>query len=264
MSSRKEQKEQAKLEREAKEKEHAAKAARTRRMSIIGGVLGLALIGVVVAVVVSTAGTKSESNSEDAKEVNALFAGIPQTFDTLGEPGAKATIIEYADLKCPFCADWSRDSLPIVVEEAVRTGKAKLIFRPLTLIDENTGLVDSINAAKYAGASGLQNKMFPFVDLFYLNQKAESDTYATEEFLESIGAQVDGLNTTEAADNRENPKVTALIQDAEAAATNAGVSGTPSFFVGSSEEDADQESNKIDVSDLSDPQPILDAVDALQ
>lgn len=264
MSSRKEQKEQARIAREAKEQEHAAKAARTRRLSIIGGVLGLALIAVVVAVVVSTSGTKTESTSSDAKEVNARFAGIPQTFDTLGEPAAKATIIEYADLKCPFCAQWATDSLPTIVDEAIRTGKAKLIFRPLTLIDDNTGLTDSINAAKYAGAAGLQNKMFPFIDLFYLNQKAESDTYATEEFLNSIGAQVDGLDTAKVDENLENPKVTGLIKTSEELSTEAGVTGTPMFFVGSDPEDANKPDNKVEVNDLSDPQPILDAVDALQ
>lgn len=264
MSSRKEQKEQARLAREAKEQEHAAKAARTRRLSIIGGVLGLAVIAVVVAVIVSTSGTKTTSTSEDAKEVNARFAGIPQNFDTLGEPAAKATIIEYADLKCPFCAQWATDSLPTVVDEAIKTGKAKLIFRPLTLIDDNTGLTDSINAAKYAGATGLQNKMFPYIDLFYLNQKAESDTYATEEFLNSIGAQIDGLDTAKAQENRENPKVLALIKSAEELSTEAGVTGTPMFFVGTDAEDANKPENKVEVNDLSDPQPILDAVDALQ
>lgn len=265
MSSRKEQKEQARLAREAKEQELAASAARKRRLGIIGGVIGLALIAVLVAVVVSTQSNKdTKSTSADAKEVNARFAGIPQKFDTLGEPGAKATIIEYADLKCPFCAEWATDSLPTVVDELVRTGKAKLIFRPLTLIDDNTGLTDSINAAKYAGATALQNKMFEFIDLFYLNQKAENEVYATQDFLEGIGAQVDGLNVNEAWDNRENPKVTGLIDSSDSASQDAGVTGTPSFFVGSSPEDANKPSSKVDVNDLSDPQPIIDAVNALQ
>jgi protein-disulfide isomerase len=265
VSSRKEQKEQARQAREAKEQELAAAAARKRRLSIIGGVIGLALLAVIVVIAVSASSTKNgKSSSADAKEVNARFAGIPQKFDTLGEPGAKATIVEYADLKCPFCADWARDSLPTVVDELVRTGKAKLVFRPLTLIDDNTGLTDSINAAKYAGAVGLQNKMFQYIDLFYLNQKAENEVYATETFLKNIGAQVDGLNVDEAWDNRENPKVTALLDSSNKDSHEAGVTGTPSFFVGSSTADANKPSNKVDVSDLSDPQSIIDAVNALQ
>lgn len=260
MASRKEQKEQARLEREAKEREHAASQARTRRLSIIGGVVGLAVIAVVVAVVVSTSGTKEKAPDNIAKEVNARFAGIPQKGAVLGEEGAKATIVEFADLKCPFCADFSKASLPTIIDELVKTGKAKIVFRNMTFLDQAAPGQDSTEAAKYAQATALQNKLWQYIDLFYYNQKPENEQYATESFLVGLGEQVDGLNAQEAWDNRSNPKVTdALDFDAEAA-NEKNVTGTPTFFVGTSEEDA----TKVSVSDLEDPQPIIDAVEALQ
>ena len=96
MSSRKEQKEEARAAREAKEQELAASAAKKRRLSIVGGVIGLALIAVLIAVVVSSS-TDTKSTSSDAAEVNARYAGIPQKGIVLGEPNAKATIVEFAD-----------------------------------------------------------------------------------------------------------------------------------------------------------------------
>ena len=152
MSSRKEQKEQARQEREAKEQAHAAQAARTRRLSILGGVIGLALIAVVVVVVIGQSGGGSEATTGDITEVNERYAGIPQDGITLGEPAAKATIIEYADLRCPFCADFEKGSMPTIVDELVKTGKAKFIFRNLTILDQaSPGGNDSTNAARSAG-----------------------------------------------------------------------------------------------------------------
>lgn len=259
MSSRKEQKEQARLAREAKEQEHAAKQARTRRLSIIGGVIGLALIAVVVAVVVSTSSNKSEGG--DAAEINARYAGIPQNGVTLGEPDAKATIVEFADLRCPFCKDFEEGSMPTIVEELVRTGKAKFVFRNLTILDGvSPSGKDSTNAAQYAAATSLQNKMFPFINLFYANQGAESEDYATESFLKGLAGQVDGLNAQEAWDNRQNPKATNELATAEEQATEEGVTGTPTIFVGADENSLE----KIDLADLENPQEIIDAVDALQ
>lgn len=260
MSSRKEQKEQARLEREAKEAEHAAKAARTRRMSIIGGVLGLAAIAVVVVVVVSQGGT-DKVDPGAAKEVNARYAGIPQSGVTLGEPAAKATIVEYADLRCPFCKDFEEGSMPTIVDELVKTGKAKFIFRNLTILDEaSPSGEDSTNAATYAAATSLQNKMFPFINLFYLNQGNESEDYATESFLKGLAGQVDGLDANKAWDDRANPKATNELVAAQESADKKGVTGTPTIYVGANEDDAE----KVDLQNLDDPSAIIEAVDALQ
>lgn len=261
MSSRKEQKEQARAEREAKEQELAADAAKKRRLSIIGGVIGLALIAVVVVVIVSASSNSTTSTSSDAAHVNKLYAGIPQNGVVLGEPAAKATIVEFADLRCPFCKDFAEGSMPKIVDELIRTGKAKFVFRNLTILDQaSPSGTNSTDAAKYAGATSLQDKMFPFIELFYLNQGQENQDYVTQEFLMNIAKQIDGLNADEAWQNRENPKVTAELQKASDQANEEGVTGTPTIFVGKDENSLE----KISVDDLSDPQAIIDAVNALQ
>ncbi len=261
MSSRKEQKEQARAAREAKEQEMAASAAKKRRLSIIGGVVGLALIAVVVAVIVSTSGSSGTSDSSDAAEVNARYEGIPQKGVVLGEPAAKATIVEFADLRCPYCKDFEEGSMPTIVDELVKTGKAKFIFRNLTILDQaSPSGEDSTNAATYAAATSLQNKMYPFINLFYLNQGQENQDYVTEDFLLGLANQITGLNGQEAWDNRSNPKVGNELTAASDQANELGVTGTPTIYVGKDEDSL----RKITVDDLADPQAIIDAVDALQ
>lgn len=262
MSSRKEQKEQARLEREAKQAELQAKAARDRRLKIIGGVIGLAVIAAFVAIVISTSGKDDgEASPTETTEVVERFEGIPQTGVTVGEPDAKATIVEFADLKCPFCADFAVESLPTVVDELVRSGKAKLVFKNLTFLDQVTpGEADSTNAAQFAQAVGLQNKLWEFVDLWYLQQKPENQVYATESYLKSIANQIPGVDADKAWNDRTNPKVQEELDAADELFNSLGLSGTPAFAVG-----ADLDSLEVvNVSDLSDPQPLIDAVDALQ
>lgn len=261
MSSRKEQKEQARAEREAKEQQLAADAAKKRRLSIIGGVIGLALIAVVIVVVVSSSSNNTKSTSSDAATTNKRYAGIPQNGVVLGEPAAKATIVEFADLRCPFCKDFEEGSMPKIIDELIKTGKAKYIFRNLTILDQaSPSGKDSTNAAQYAAATSLQNKMFPFINLFYLNQGQENTDYATESFLKGIANQIDGLDANKAWDNRTNPKATNELVKASDQANEEGVTGTPTIFVGKDENSL----QKVSVNDLSDPQAIIDAVNALQ
>jgi protein-disulfide isomerase len=259
VSSRKEQKEQARIAREAKEQELAQAAAKKRRLSIIGGVIGLAAIAALVAVLVSAGGGKS--NDADAAEVNARYAGIPQKGVVLGEPAAKATIVEFADLRCPYCKEFEDGSMATIVDELIKTGKAKYIFRSLTMLDGQSPSGDnSTLAARYVNAAGLQNKMYPMINLLYMNQGPESQDWVTDKLLLDLGGQVTGLNAQEAMDNRENPKVTALLAKAEDQANELGVRGTPTIYVGKDENSL----KRVSTNDLSDPSAIIDAVDALQ
>lgn len=260
MASRKEQKEQARLDREAKEKEHAAAQNRSRRLTIIGGVFGLALVAVIVAVVVSTSTSGTTSSASDADAVNARFQGIPQRGPELGEKNAPATIVEFADLKCPFCKEFTEGALPDLIENYVKSGKAKIIYRNLTFLDQSTGNQDSTNAAKYNGAMGLQNKLWQFTDLFYLNQKDESTTFATQGFLEGLAKQVDGADPAKAWTNRDDKSIEAQLALADEQFSREGLTGTPSFLVGPTGGKLQQ----VTLSDLSDASPITDAVDALQ
>ena len=56
-------------------------------------------------------------------ERDPIFVGVPQDGITLGDSAAPATLVEYADLQCPSPATFSRDVLPAVVAQYVRSGR---------------------------------------------------------------------------------------------------------------------------------------------
>lgn len=51
----------------------------------------------------------------------------------LGDPEAPVTIYEYSSLTCPYCASFHAETLPLLRENYINTGKVKLIYREFPL-----------------------------------------------------------------------------------------------------------------------------------
>jgi protein-disulfide isomerase len=100
-------------------------------LTALAGAVVIAAALVAASLIGGSAGT-SEATSPPVSAAavrDELFRGVPQNGITLGSPKAPVTLVEFADLQCPYCADWARDALPTVVQEYVRTGRVRLVFR---------------------------------------------------------------------------------------------------------------------------------------
>src|SRR5690606_14406819 len=51
----------------------------------------------------------------------------------LGNPDAPVTIIEYASLTCPHCAQFHRETLPELKKRFIQDGKVRLVMRDFPL-----------------------------------------------------------------------------------------------------------------------------------
>jgi protein-disulfide isomerase len=160
-------------------------------------------------------------------DVEALLDGIPQSGTSLGEDDAPVTLVEYADLQCPFCAEWSLQAFPELVADYVREGRLRIEFRGLTFIGP-----ESEQALRAALAAGAQEKLWNVVDLVYANQGAENAGWVTEDFLRAVGAAVPGLDVDRMLEASDAAEVTAAIEEAAADAEADGITGTPSFLLG--------------------------------
>lgn len=217
------------------ERDRAAEAARARqrqRLWVIGGAVALAVVVVAVIAIASSGGggtprLQAGESVPGQKETAALFNGIPQNGIELGNPRAPVTMIEFADLQCPYCREYTISSLATLVNTYVRPGKLKMIFRNVAFIG-----TDSVRAAQMAAAASMQNKLWPFIDLFYTNQQEENTGYVTDAFLRRIGGGVAGLNVARAMNDRGLPQVQRLLDEAQTQWTTNGFSGTPSFLLG--------------------------------
>lgn len=231
MASRVERKEAARAARLAAEAEERRATARRRNLSRLGAVVAVAAIAVVVAVVVSSGGnggTKAAGGTTRAasSQVASLFRGLPQNGTTLGDPKAAHTLVEFADLQCPICQEYTLNVLPSVLRDYVRTGKVRLDLKLRTFIGP-----DSMKAAKVAAAAAQQSRIWPFADLFYRNQGEENSGYVTQDFLKKIADGTPGLNASKALAQAGSPASQKLISRDESLATSLGSNSTPDFFL---------------------------------
>jgi protein-disulfide isomerase len=157
----------------------------------------------------------------------ALFKGIPQQLNVLGKAGAPVTMVEFADLQCPFCKTYALDALPDLVKSYVRPGKAKFVFSGMHFIGP-----DSEKAVRAVFAAGLQGRLWQFLDLLYKNQGAENSGWVTDDLLRSIGNSLPGFDTDKMLADTSSAEVTNALAVADQQSQQAGVDSTPTFFAG--------------------------------
>jgi protein-disulfide isomerase len=185
----------------------------------------------VIALIVVQQVTKSDSNTPDPSnlgglaEVQAEFDGLTERAGTIGPAGAKVTITEYGDLRCPICKTFDNEVVPTVVEDLVRTGKAKLQFKVWPILGPN-----SVTAAQAAYAARQQNALWRYAALTYLNQGDENVNWFTTAFARSV-AQALGLDLARFDNDRASAAANAAIAQVNQEASNLGFQGTPTIRV---------------------------------
>jgi protein-disulfide isomerase len=195
---------------------------RTSMLTRLGLLAGLAIVAVLTAVVVAGQGSGNEANKgATPTAVESALKGIPQSGIALGSPTAPVTMVEFADLQCPFCAEYQRDVFPTVLKRYVRTGKVRLELRLLRFIGP-----DSDRLARVAVAAAAQNRMWQFVELAYQRQGRENSGYATDSFINTLAGDA-GLKKVDAGAAAEKQ-----VSRNEQVARTLGIESTPSFLIG--------------------------------
>jgi protein-disulfide isomerase len=193
----------------------------------------LVLVGVGVGVVSALRGGSTESSSAQplagAARARSLFDGIAQEGNVLGRPSAPVTLVEYADLQCPFCRDFGLQAEPTLIERYVRTGRVKVVFRPLAFLGP-----DSVRGRNAAIAAGLQDKLFDVVQLFYANQGGENTGWLDDRLVEAAARSVPALEIPRLLADRDSQAVARRAGAFDAQATVDGVRSTPTLLVGKS------------------------------
>jgi protein-disulfide isomerase len=200
---------------------------RARRVQILISLAVVAVLAVAIAVAVSSGDDEPAKTKTTATTPaqDSLFAGIPSQGLALGRPDAPATLEEFVDPQCPFCAEYSKNVLPVVVKDYVKTGKLRLMLRPLAFIGQ-----DSVKGARAVVAAGEQGKAWPFLEAIYANQGQENTGYMTDDFLKTM-AQRAGADGAAILAASGSDQVTKALQEADARATQFGLDSTPSFLI---------------------------------
>jgi protein-disulfide isomerase len=201
----------------------------TSSSKFIFWVIGLAAV-VLIAIIFLGNQPDSTKNSKPAVKKMISYAQQP----IVGKSSAPVSIIEFGDYKCPNCKNFNEKVIPIIKQELVDNGKAKLYF-----INDAFIYDDSVRSAKFAESvyEELGNSMFwKYHDLLYQKQPEDPKYEKMDFFNETV--LTDTLK--EIAGQEEVDKVVANFHAKKSdpafkkdmgLADQLGVTGTPTLFV---------------------------------
>lgn len=202
---------------------------RSRRVVQLVAVVAIAAIVVVGAILLSGGNDEQKAAAPppgSTPKVDQTYAGIPQNGMHLGNADAPATLVEIADLQCPFCGRYATTDMSTIVRDYVRTGKLRYELRFRSFLGR-----DSVRAAGAAAYAAKQNRMYQFADVFYRNQGPEESGYADRAFIRRIAGQVPGLDPDKAAAAADDPLAQPAVRANEEFARAIGSTGTPDFYI---------------------------------
>ncbi|HSA79997.1 MAG TPA: DsbA family protein [Geminicoccaceae bacterium] len=142
----------------------------------------------------------------------------------LGDPNAPVTIIEYASLTCPHCAQFHEEVLPQLKERYIAPGKVRMIYRDFPL-DQR-----ALTAAALAHCAGPE-RYFGFLDVLFQTQESwarANDHLAALKRLGKLGglseAEMDACFADEELTNR-------ILQTRLDGQNQHEISSTPTFVI---------------------------------
>ena len=187
--------------------------------------IAIAAAAALVAVALFFRNDSGSSSPPTATPVVDL-GGIQQDGKILGSPDAKVTLIEYADPQCPACRLYSEEFFPALVDEYVRPAKVKTEFRGFPFIGD-----DSVKAYRFLLAAGEQQKLWDLEEALYRNQGGENSGWVTDDLLRQLAGEIPGLDVDKLFADAESDAIAKEADGAGAAASAAGITGTPTFLI---------------------------------
>jgi protein-disulfide isomerase len=158
--------------------------------------------------------------------VQRLYGGIEQDGAALGPPGAAVSISIYNDMQCSTCADWFLETVPPLVEDYVRTGKAKLVYHHFS-----TGQKARQVAFYAAVAAGKQGYQWPYVHVFMANQRLALHGGVTDRLMKRVAEQVPQLDLEEWDADRQAPQTEAVLEADDKLALDQRLPAEPAVIV---------------------------------
>lgn len=152
---------------------------------------------------------------------------IPSFAPSRGADSAQINIVEFADFQCPFCEKFFKESEPQIMQNYVNTGKVKLYFEGIEFVGP-----DSLTLAQGSWCADEQGKYYEYHDQFYSNQGRENSGWGTPDKVKVLAAGITGLDTQKFNSCLDSKKYESRVQELTSFAQKAGVTGTPTNFIG--------------------------------
>jgi protein-disulfide isomerase len=142
---------------------------------------------------------------------------------SLGEAGAKITIVEISDYHCPFCKRHTQQTFPQINSEYVGKGKARYVFVDYPIAQLHPQAARSHEAAACAGE---QNKFWEMHASLFRNPPAKDDNALAAQ------AQQAGIDVAKLQSCLASGRHAGTIKAGAARIEQMGIQGTPMTVIG--------------------------------
>lgn len=138
---------------------------------------------------------------------------------------APVTLVVFSDYQCPFCAKWSHDTLPLMMEY-VEAGDLRIEWR-----DVNVFGPASERAARASYAAALQGAFWEYHDALYAGGEKRSEADLSEDALITLAGEL-GLDTERFVTEMNADSTASQIGENEQLGLDLGAYSTPVFLMG--------------------------------
>ena len=165
----------------------------------------------------------SEKNDETSVLTQKML--IQNGSPVLGDQLAEITILEFGDYQCTFCYKFHQETLPILKDEFINSGKIKMVFKDFPLNGNDSKIAGE---ATYCAED--QNKYWEYHNTLYENWSGERTGWIKLDVLYKFAKDLD-LDFDEFSDCLTQHKYLNRVLDNERYGIEIDVNATPTFLV---------------------------------
>lgn len=200
----------------------------------IDSLRGLLLTAAASVALVACGGSSDDSAKTDAPAQSAAANPyITATDHKTGNIDAAVTIVEYASIVCGHCANWHSTVYPEFKKKYIDTGKVLYVFRPFP-----TSPQELADAGHLIAECADEEKYFENISLQFERQKQIFEMAGKGQAREAYisVAKSAGLSEEEFLACMTDEDTRAAYKSVVEGGLDAGVTGTPSFFINGTKE----------------------------
>lgn len=198
------------------------------RRNLLAALIGLPVAGAFLSVARPSRAEEQKAAVEAPKpegsvDVKKLMAPEALPDMSMGKSGAPVTVVEYASMTCPHCAEFDIDTFPAFKKKYIDTGKVYYILREFPF--------DPRAEAGFMLARCSKDKYFAMVDLLFHQQDhwvMADDAKAALLQLSKLAGFTQESFTACLTDQKLLDQIRAVKNRAE---KDFGVNATPTFFI---------------------------------
>ena len=149
----------------------------------------------------------------------------PEDLLAEGPVDAPVALVMFTDYQCPFCAQWSHETLP-ELREYVDRGELRIEYRDVNVYGE-----DSERAARASLAAAMQGEHQEYHERLFADGEIRSSVQLSEQALIDLADEV-GLDPEQFAADLNSEEVAATIDANAQQGVEMGAFSTPAFIIG--------------------------------